>query len=188
MRKLLSAGFQRLWKDRYFWWMLAFVGIFSLANILNSARSCIAMAEQGYIHTLDDYYFNQAPIMGGIFGLFVSVFLGTEYGDGVIRNKLVIGHKREHIYIGHFLVCCAASLLLSAVWLLVEGVGFFLIGPMEMGMADFFVYVVMTCSITVSFTAVYTLLGSLFSNKAMAVVYTIFCVFLLAIASSGFYD
>ena len=57
-----------------------------------------------------------------------------------------------------------------------------------MGMADFFVYVVMTCSITVSFTAVYTLLGSLFSNKAMAVVYTIFCFFLLAIASSGFYD
>lgn len=188
MRKLLTANFRRLWRDKYFWWVLAFVGVFSLANIINSARSCVAMAEQGYIRTLDDYYFNQAPIMGGFFGIFVSVFLGTEYADGVIRNKLVIGHKREHIYIGHFLVCSAASLMLLAVWLLVEALGIFLIGPFEMGFGEYLLFVAAACGFTLSFTAIYTLVGSLLSNKAMTVVYTILVFFANAIIASGFYD
>ena len=188
MRKLLAANFNRLWKDRIFWCVLSVVGILSLVNILNSVSSYSAMVEMGYVRTLDDYYFNQAPLMGAFFGLFVSMFLGTEYSDGVIRNKLVIGHKREHIYLGHFIVCEVASFIILAVWLLVGALGFVLIGPMEMGISGYILHVAVAVGITASFVAVYTLVGSLSSNKAMTVVYSIVCFIVLAIVASGFYD
>ena len=132
MGKLLSANFARLRKDRFFWCLLAAVIIASLVNILNSARSFEVMTESGYGLTLEDYYFNQATLMGVYCALFASLFLGTEYSDGTIRNKLTVGHNRSHIYLSNFLVCLAASLTLLAAWLITCSLGFFLMGPMEM--------------------------------------------------------
>lgn len=76
MGKLLSANFARLRKDRFFWCLLAAVIIASLVNILNSARSFEVMTESGYGLTLEDYYFNQATLMGVYCALFASLFLG----------------------------------------------------------------------------------------------------------------
>lgn len=188
MRKLLAANFSRLRKDSFFWCILAAVVIFSFMNALNSARSCSVMAERGFIMTLDDYFFNQAPLMGVFFGLFTSWFLGTEYSDGTIRNKLIIGHKREQIYLSNFTVCTTASLILLAAWMLVSSLGFGLIGPMEMGLSDFASYIAAAVAFTISFGALYTLIGSLSANKAGTIICT-FVVFLaLAIIASGLYD
>lgn len=188
MRKLLSANFFRLWRDRFFWCVLAVVGIFSLVNILNSARSYEVMRASGYIVSLDDYYFNQAPLLGAFFGLLVSMFLGTEYSDGVIRNKLVAGHKRRDIYLGNFVVCAAASAMLLVLWLLVGALGFLLIGAMEMGISGYIIHIVVACGIMFSFVAVFTFVGSLSTNKAMTIVYTIVVFLLMAIIASGLYD
>lgn len=188
MRKLLAANASRLWKDRILWCILAAVVGLSLVNVYNSARSCAVMAESGFVVTLDDYYFDQAPLMGLFFGLFATLYLGTEYSDGTLRNKLVIGHKREQIYLSNFLICAAASVIILAVWLIVSALGFYLIGPMEMGVSGFLSYIAVAVGFMISFAALFTLIGSLSSNKAMTIVYTAIVFVILAIIASALYD
>ena len=43
---------------------MGIIVILSLVNVFNSARSYEAMAASGYVMSLDDYYFNQAPLIG----------------------------------------------------------------------------------------------------------------------------
>ena len=188
MQKLLSANFARLRKDRFFWCLLAVVIAASLVSILNSARSFQLMTERGFGVTLEDYYFNQAPVMGIFCALFASLFLGTEYSDGTIRNKLAVGHKRYHVYLSNSLVCLAASLTFLAAWLITCSLGFFLIGPMEMGISGYAAYVLIAVGFTASFTTLFTLVGSLSSNKAMTLIYTLTIFFVLLLAGSAIYD
>lgn len=188
MRKLLSANLSRLRKNKMFWCVLSVVILTSLLCIFNGARSCASMLGQGYERSLDDYYFSQAPMMGAFLALFASTFFGTEYSDGTIRNKLIVGHRRDHVYLSSFLVCSMASLVLLTAWLLSGALGFWLIGPMEMGMTGFLAYLVVAIGFTISFASIYTLIGCLSSNKAMTIVYT-FLVFLAgAMAASGLWD
>lgn len=188
MRKLLAANFSRLQKDRIFRCILVAVVVLSFVNIFNSASSYEAMLSRGVVVSLDDFYFNQAPLMGIFLGLFTSLYLGTEYSDGTLRNKLVIGHKREQIYLSNFLVCAVASVVVLAVWLVVSALGFFLIGPLEMGVSGFLSYIAVAVSFMVSFAALFTFIGSLSSNKAMTIIYTALTFVMLAITASGFYD
>ena len=64
MRKLITANFFRFRKDRFSWCVVGIIVILSLVNVFNSARSYEAMADAGYILSLEDYYFNQAPLIG----------------------------------------------------------------------------------------------------------------------------
>lgn len=64
MRKLITANFHRFSKDRFSWCVLGIVVILSLGNVFNSVGSFETMAASGYAVSLDEYYFNQAPLIG----------------------------------------------------------------------------------------------------------------------------
>lgn len=188
MRKLITANFFRFRKDSFSWCLVGIIVILTLVNVFNSARSFEAMAVSGYIMSLDDYYFNQAPLIGVFLALLISMFMGTEFSDGAIRSKLCIGHKRNHILFSDFVSCAFAAIVLTTVWMLISALGFWLIGPLEMGVSEFIGCILVAMGFAVSFAALYTVIGSLSSNKAMTIIYT-FAVFLvLAIVASGLYD
>ena len=117
MRKLITANFHRFSKDRFSWCVLGIVVILSLGNVFNSVGSFETMAASGYAVSLDEYYFNQAPLIGAFLALLISMFLGTEFSEGTIRNKLCIGHKRDEIFLSNFISCAFASIVLTVVWL-----------------------------------------------------------------------
>ena len=188
MRKLITANFFRLRKDRFSWCVVGIIVILSLVNVFNSARSCEAMASSGYIMSLDDYYFNQAPLIGAFLALLISMFLGTEFSEGTIRNKLCIGHKRDEIFLSNFISCALASIVLTVVWLLISALLFGLIGPLEMSVSEFIGCIFVAIGFAVSFAALYTVIGSLCSNKAMTIIYTFAVFIVLAMAASAFYD
>ena len=99
MCKLIAANFHRFSRDRFSWCVVGIVVILSLASVFNSAGSFEAMAARGYSMSLEDCYFNQAPLIGAFLALLISMFLGTEFSEGTIRNKLCIGHKRNEIFL-----------------------------------------------------------------------------------------
>ena len=182
MRKLLASNFFRFRKDRFSWCVVGIIVILSLVNVFNSARSFEAMAASGYILSLEDYYFNQAPLIGAFLALLISMFLGTEFSEGTIRNKLCIGHKRNEIFLSNFISCAFASIVLTVVWLLSSALLFGLIGPLETEISNFIGCIFVAVGFTVSFAALYTVIGSLSSNKAMTVIYTfaVFTIFVMA--------
>ena len=188
MRKLITANFHRFIKDRFSWCVMGIIVILSLVNVFNSARSYEAMAASGYVMSLDDYYFNQAPLIGAFLALLISMFLGTEFSEGTIRNKLCIGHKRNEIFLSNFISCAFASIVLTAVWLLSSALLFGLIGPLEMGVSEFIGCIFEAVGFAVSFAALYTVIGSLSSNKPMTIIYTFAVFIIFAMAASALYD
>ncbi len=189
MRKLITANFHRFSKDRFSWCVLGIVVILSLGNVFNSVGSFEAMAASGYAVSLDEYYFNQAPLIGAFLALLISMFLGTEFSEGTIRNKLCIGHKRNEIFLSNFISCALATIVLTAVWLLTSALLFGMIGPLEIEMevSEFVGCIFVAVGFTVSFAALYTVIGSLSSNKAMTIIYT-FAVFIVLVMAASALD
>lgn len=185
MRKLIAANFFRFRKDRFSWCVVGIIVVLSLGNVFNSAYE--AMAASGYVMSLDGYYFGQAPLIGAYLALLISMFLGTEFSEGTIRNKLCIGHKREEIFLSNFISCALATIVLTAVWMLTSALLFGMIGTLEIEMevSEFVGYIFVAMGFAVSFAALYTVIGSLSSNKAMTVIYTFAVFIIFAMAASA---
>ena len=116
MNKLISANFARLFKSGVFKLYMIFSGGLSLfmifmryADYQNNMEQYAKLPPE--YHTIDEMAF-----VGLMFILFavpvlVGNFVGTEYSDGTIRNKLIVGHKRSNIYFANLVVCTAGVLM-----------------------------------------------------------------------------
>ncbi len=172
MNNLFWANIIRLWKSR-----LMGLGIAVFAGL--ALALCI-----------DQYtYFGEFMILDGIFwgyvyiaGIPVSVlaglFLGVEYGDGTIRNKLIAGHKRSTVYLANFLAVFAASLMMSLAYIgVICAVGI----PMSGGLtSDWQIIVLMLFESVLTLgavSAIFTMVGMLWQNKAVSAAVCILLAF-----------
>lgn len=115
MIKLLLANKMRL-KNKLFWsGLFITVGYCLLLLLLNYIEM---ISHTGNSIIMVDWYL-LAPFSALSFfcPIFCSMFIGTEYSDGTIRNRLIVGHTRKSIYLSNFLqlVLPALSLLLLQV-------------------------------------------------------------------------
>lgn len=102
MCNCLRADFVRLFRSRFFWILIVFLfGSGALSTFDNSGRA------------LDNdliLIFAAVMLLGPIFAAF---FIGTDYSDGTIRNKLIVGNSRAAVYFSNLIVCCAAAELMT---------------------------------------------------------------------------
>lgn len=115
MNKLLFSNFSRLLKSKLFWGCIIFNFIF--AYLMCSDRSGLGMLSNQH-YPIDSVFFTYAFTMTIIIPLFNSLFIGTEYSDGTIRNKIIIGHSRFSIYTVNFIACALANILISLAFIL----------------------------------------------------------------------
>lgn len=101
MCKLISAAFFRLKKSNIFYGFLLIMGSVGIFRAYTLK-----------IGTLDIRLMDCAPWLILISGVFISLFIGTEYSDGTIRNKLVVGHSRLAVYFASLVVCSVAIVLI----------------------------------------------------------------------------
>ena len=132
MRKLLSAGLIRLKKSRIFWLLACFMlalGLYYPIAIRIQADKYNSPAT-----AIDSPFFSHIMLMGVLTAVFISLFVGTEYSNGTIRNKLIIGHSRAAIYVSNLTVCACAVLFLAVCFMLpCACVGIPLLGSFSMG-------------------------------------------------------
>jgi len=105
--KLLNAGFTRLRKNKLFWLLTLFSIVLALFMIYFRYNDMKAYEDTVAVEQL---MFNYSTIIGIVMSIFTSLFLGVEYSDGAIRNKISIGHKRVNIYLSNFIVTTITSL------------------------------------------------------------------------------
>lgn len=109
MNRLLSANFERLWKSRVFYVLESFMIGYSIL-MYGDAYITIRDNHKAYSNW-NLYFYNDMLFIGVALAIFVSVYIGVEYSNGTIRNKLSVGHSRVHIYIANLLVCYGAGLI-----------------------------------------------------------------------------
>ena len=104
-----------------------------------------------------------------VIAVFVSLFFGTEYSDGTLRNKLIGGYTRAQIYVSQFVVNAAACLLIYFSSILVSGIlGLFLMGAEGVSAMKIVVYIVAGAGMCITDAALFTFLTVSVGTKAGA--------------------
>ena len=117
MRNLLRANFSRLWKSKALWLCAAGAFAFSAAFLLGLR----ADPEGGT--TLDEAFGQVFPFLPLLYAAFLSLFLGVEYQDGTLRNKIIAGHARWKVYAASLLSGAAGCWVVLLGWLLSIPIG-----------------------------------------------------------------
>ena len=182
MSRLLCADFAKLKKNRFFW--LCIIGMVGFGLFMKIMEYITMQQYSDEAPPLDSMLSVYSMVIGFLTAAFVSLFVGTEYSDGTIRNKIIIGHSRAAIYFSNLITCSAAGFFMCLAYLLPAlAAGIPLCGIKT---ADFrYLAGMILCSfiMTLAFTSLCTLVGMLCQNKAMTAVITILSVCLLFAAS-----
>lgn len=183
MTKLLSAGFYRLFKSRVFWIMLVICILLQVFVCLDNFRFEQERPENSVI--LDDIVFSMIPAIGFISSALISLLLGEEYSDGVMRNKLTVGHRRSEIYFANLIVCTAGSFIMLAALFLSGGLlGFALFGGFTYD-AGTLLWLILCCFLlTAALSSIDVLVVMCCQNKAVAAVLSLALVLVMLFAGS----
>ena len=96
MSKLLHSNFERLKRYPIFWIEMILAIGYSIFVCMILYQDMIRYEESV---AMESILFNFLVLIGIVMAVFCSLFIGTEYSDGTIRNKLIIGHSRNNIFI-----------------------------------------------------------------------------------------
>lgn len=180
MRNLLSANLHRLWKSRVFWGCEIISALYAL---FLSEELYMDMKINGFDHPLDTGLFQNIVFSGIILAVFCSLYLGTELGDGTIRNKVIVGHRKSHIYLASFFACGIASLVMALTYLavyLVISIPCLL--PLEASIGTVVSLLFSSLVLALAYCAIYTLIAMSSSNKAIVSTACILLAFILFFA------
>lgn len=172
MTKLINANFNRLFKSKLFWGIM----IFMFANCVSDPISVYLENKKAgaALYGIDSVMFS---FMIGIFlivPIFVTQFIGADYSDGTVRNKICTGKKRKDIYLANFIVCTAASLLFDASALLAElGLGSLVVRRINCSLSDLCLFLLLMLLLTAALSAICVLFSMLITSKSTSVILTI---------------
>ena len=182
MRKLMRANLYRLWRSRALW--LCAAGAFALfAAFLLGVH-----ASEGGVTTLDDMFMQIFPFLSILHAAFTSLFLGAEYQDGTLRNKIVAGHSRWKVYGAYLVTATAGCFIIVLGWLAGCAVGALRFGWFTMPARAMLLVMAVILLLTAALTAVFTLVALLLPNRAVSAVASIVLAFMLILAGSFFYN
>ena len=175
----------RSFRSWVFWGaMLVMVGG-ALTICIGAYHDMVLYNEPGYIEPLDKTLFRAEQVLGITVAIVVSLFVGTEYSGGAIRNKLVVGKSRITVYLAGYLACAGVVLLLflvSSLAALALGSVLFSAPSAAPGtiMTAFFVGA-MTCLL---YAAVFYFIAVICGSRVWAAIFSILLAVALLMAAS----
>ena len=175
MIKLLNAGFTRLRKNKLFWLLTIFsvgLGIFMIYTQYSDMKKYEEVIE------VEQLMLNYSTIVGIVIAIFTSLFLGVEYSDGAIRNKISIGHKRINIYLSNLIIVTITSLFSYIVFLvIVASIGIPLFGIITLPISKLLMLLGCIFVTIIAYTGIFTFMAMIISNKTITAVVSIMLVF-----------
>lgn len=176
MIKLLKAGFFRLKKDVVFWLFIFLtigLAIFSLFR---------------HEETKLDVLINEFIMyIGLLIAIFVSIFVGKEYSQGIIRNKIIVGHSRISIFFSNLIISIITSILCEIIYLvLVFLIGIPLFGQMQMPLSQFALVILNTILVIISFCSIFNFIAMICSEITISTTICIILFIAMFIAQGSF--
>lgn len=166
MIRLIRADMWRLLKTKSFWICGAAAVVLTTGNFALNLFANGDFADQFGVMMFE--YGSNVFLYAAVF---TALFLGTDYSDGVIRNKLAAGHSRRSVYLASLSVCSIGALsyfFASRVIMFITGICFG--GKLGISVGDFTLRILIISFETVSVSSVFTLIGMLITSKPASVV------------------
>lgn len=113
MNKLLRADFARLFRNKLFIVFAGFMALYPLFLIYTSYHD---MQSTGFVTMFEENLWSSGEFAAILMAIFVPLFIGTEYNDKTIRNKVIIGHSKAKIFMSNMITMMTACVILLTVW------------------------------------------------------------------------
>ena len=174
MTKLLAAGLWRYWRSSVTWISLGasiFMGVLCGMNI-NLEES------------IKVDYFLFPPL---IFAVLISLSIGREFSDGTVRNKVIAGHKKGHIFFSELILALGFCSLLWAVFAAIVGMlnrPVLSRSPDDVN-ADVFIGLYF---LSIAFAAMQVLISVLINNKAVVAIVNLLLVLAITLFASSLHS
>lgn len=185
MSNLISVGLFRTVRSKLFYILLALTALVMAYVYYNTYRLQLGPD----FSQLDLYFFQfiNANIVSA--AVFCPLFLSSEYGDGALRNKLIVGRTRPQIYLANLTVNClygTAACLAAVVAGLCVGVP--LLGWFQnAGPGKIMLYVLLALATTWVCAALYTFLSMVVASRGVAITLCILLAFGLILLGQYLY-
>ncbi|MFR1872915.1 MAG: ABC transporter permease [Coprococcus sp.] len=175
MSRLLYAGLYRLKKNKVYWSSFAVILVYGTFIYVSQYHN---MRKYDFEFTLETAFFQFAMLMGVVTAVVVSMNVGTEYGDGTIRNKLVLGLSRTQIYLSNFLIQAIGAVGITVcAYLLGCAMGIPMFGMPKLSAGMMFQIGIVTILLCVAYVSIFNMITMNISSKANAAVFCILLAF-----------
>lgn len=175
MSRLLYAGLYRLKKNKVYWSSFAVILAYGTFIYVSQYHN---MRKYDFEFTLETAFFQFAMLMGVVTAVVVSMNVGTEYGDGTIRNKLVLGLSRTQIYLSNFLIQAIGAVGITVcAYLLGCAMGIPMFGMPKLSAGMMFQIGIVTILLCVAYVSIFNIITMNISSKANVAVFCILLAF-----------
>lgn len=177
MIRLLRANFARLWKTRSFWICTVILVAISAAGVVSGY-----MMRPISVEYMGSGMLSNATSAALFTAVTVSLYLGTDYSNGTVRNRLVIGRTRIEIYFANLMTTVSVGIMqFGAACAVAYAAGAFFGGKLGMPAGEFALKTaVCICALT-ALCALLTVIGMLCCSKSMTVTITLVSIFALMV-------
>ncbi len=182
MSKLLIANLKRLKKNKLFWTIAVLFVVCTFFGLMNTyeyeqtlIEAHMEMEDSSFTPTTaTDLLFQMSSFIGLASAFMLAIFIGTEYHDNTMRNKLICGQSRVTVYFANFFTSLLITLTFWLIPILVIlCVGIPLLGTSPMTTA-LFTKIIVTAAIgflmCASYTALFTLIAMLVHNRSYSLI------------------
>ena len=165
MRNLLSAGFARLWRSWTLWLSCAFLAAATIISIWTRYSDRV---QYGYSSSLDTAFLYYVLFIAFLIPIVCTLFIGTDYADGTVRNKIVCGHGRSSVYLSNLILCSTESLIMCTAAVAPGlAMGLPLLGGFAMGPTRAVLFFASVYALSLAWTALFTFLNMLVSSRTI---------------------
>ena len=173
MRRLLRANLKRLWKSVWFWLCMAAVGAWALLGLVSECSYLMASGDGLGTGAADRIVFDMLEPMAFIMAVFVSMFIGTEYSNKTMRNKIIVGHSKTSVYLSNVIICSLGALMMYLLHFAIFTLGgLALFGPFEFPKESLICFLCGLAGV-VAKTSVFVLAAMLITSKSASVIIAI---------------
>lgn len=170
MSRLLYADFSRLIKNKLFW--IGLIVMIALPLYAVGVRYYdYVVASETVWETADGLWFVGGMYMAIILSVVISLFIGTEFGEGTIRNKLMVGHTRNSIYFSKLLVCATVAIFYHITFIVILfGAGTLLLKSWNTPVETLTILTTLSVVTVIAMAAVFTMLAMLIHSRSAGAV------------------
>ena len=182
MYKLLNASFSRLRKNKIFLGLVILTIIIAVFMLVSEYLNNIKYSSVFGIssNTTDILLMKFINIIGFFIAIFTSLFVGAEYSDGTIRNKIVAGHSRKNIYLSNLIVSIVVGLILEFIYLIIISiVAIPLWGSIQMTFSQLAVILLDIIMIIIVYSSIFNFIALICSNITISTVSSLLLILIM---------
>ena len=130
MSNLIAANFSQLFKNKLFYVIIVIFTGMAVYSIIfdfmyfSSTRDAILYLKENNLPLYEPNMYADAFMRAEftpylvVSAIFISLFIGKEFGHNTIRNKIAAGNTRTNIYLSNLIVCVSAELIIHIIYCL----------------------------------------------------------------------